>query len=262
MRISKRHRMVRLLLVLLMLGMLAFLGVSCKTQDGPQDGTLTVKLVNATGHDGHNFGFAVFKEGADWILGSPEANGHVDVAGGEAQATAMDLATGTTVVVFTGGANYFIGAMVDEDDSNGPTGGDYLYIGSVFTIDGNRTETLDLASFSIAGFTLSGSLTKSGITNGRYAYTKLVAQGGAPTDAALYWARSTAFSGGTATYSIIDITQANYTQYIFIDTDADAAGDATSLPDSGDWGGPGAVNVTMNSDQTSDFAEGSWNQIP
>jgi outer membrane protein assembly factor BamE (lipoprotein component of BamABCDE complex) len=83
-------------------------------------------------------------------------------------------------------------------------------------------------------FTLSGSFMKSGIANGTYAYTKLVAQGGLETDAALYWTRSAAFSGDEATYSIDDIQQGTYTQHSFIDTDNDAAGDATSLPDTGD----------------------------
>jgi hypothetical protein len=111
-----------------------------------------------------------------------------------------------------------------------------------------------------AGFTLSGSFMKSGITDGRFAYTKLVAQGGAPTDATLYWTRSAAFSAGEATYSIANIQQATYTQHSFIDTDNDAAGDATSFPDSTDWVVSG--DVTMDSDQIEVYLEGSWTQVP
>ena len=261
MRISKKHTVVRLLSVLLVLGVLAFLGVSCDTSSpGEEDGTVTVTLPNAAAHDGELALFAIFKEGVDPYGGSAVADGAVFVliASGVAQGTMKDLATMINDVIYPGGGKYFVSTLVDVDGSLDLSGGDLFYIGSVFTIDGNRTETLDLVSFSLKGFTLSGSLTKSGITDGRFAYTKLVAQGGAATDAALYWAKSTAFNSGTATYSITDITQATYTQYIFIDVNNNATGDGTSLPDSGDYGGAVPVDVIMNSDQTSDWPNGSW----
>jgi hypothetical protein len=110
-------------------------------------------------------------------------------------------------------------------------------------------------------YTLSGTLTKSGIADGTRAYVKLVAQGGAPTDAALYWAISSAFSGETATYVIDDIDSGTYTQYSFIDVDGSATGDGTSMPDAGDWMA-GGNDVVINTDQTSDVGETDWSQIP
>ena len=113
---------------------------------------------------------------------------------------------------------------------------------------------------SSALFNLSGTLTKSGIADGTFAYSKLVAQGGAPTEAALYWVRSSAFSSGTATYNIGDIPQGTYTQYTFIDVDGNAVGDGTSLPSTGDWVA-GGNDVTMDTDKTVDVVEVEWTQI-
>jgi hypothetical protein len=85
-------------------------------------------------------------------------------------------------------------------------------------------------------YTLSGTLTKTGVADGVFGYVKLVAHGGLGSDAALYWARSSEFLSEAATYSIAAIAEGSYTGYAFIDTNGDAAGDATSMPDEiGDW---------------------------
>jgi len=149
MRISKRHTVVRLLAVLLVLGVLAFLSVGCKTA-APANGTINVKLINAAAQNTKNFQFAVFNEGADWAVDDPVGVNQVLIAGGTAEGLAMDLDTGTTVVSFTGGSKYYVGALVDVNSSGGPPdSGDLMYVGSAFTVDGNRTETLDLASFTV-----------------------------------------------------------------------------------------------------------------
>ena len=112
-------------------------------------------------------------------------------------------------------------------------------------------------------YTLSGSLIKTGIVNTTYGYLKLVAKGGAPTDATLYWARSAPFSGGTATYSISGIAQGTYTGYAFIDVNGDAPNSSTAMPGSGDWAAGPSPDLVMNADQTSiDIPEGDWTLMP
>lgn len=150
MRISKGHVVVRLLSVLLVLGVLAFLVVSCKeAETPPANGTVTVKLTGAAAQNTITFMFAVFKESADIMVDDPDGVGVTVIAAGEAQATAKDLATGTTDVSLTGGGKYFVAALIDVDNDQDPSTGDYLYQGAVFTMDGNRTEVLNYTSFSI-----------------------------------------------------------------------------------------------------------------
>jgi hypothetical protein len=112
-------------------------------------------------------------------------------------------------------------------------------------------------------YTLSGSLIKTGIVDGTYAYLKLVAKGGAPTDATLYWTRSAPYSGGTALYSISGIAEGTYTGYAFIDVNGDAPNSSAAMPGSGDWAAGPSADFVMNVDQTSiDIPEGDWTQMP
>jgi hypothetical protein len=150
MTISKRHTVVRLLTVLLVLGMLAFLAVSCKTA-APANGTVTIKLTNATPQIGKLAMFGVFKEGLDPLGGVDEPDGYfmVFIASDIVQVTAKDLDTMTNDVIFTGGAKYFVAAGVDMDGSVDISSGDLIYQGPVFTVDGNMTVVLDLTSFTV-----------------------------------------------------------------------------------------------------------------
>ena len=130
--------------------------------------------------------------------------------------------------------------------------------------------TSALLAFAVSGCggdssdttTLSGTLTKSGVADGTYAYLKLVAQGAAVTSTTLFWTRSTAFSSGHATYALADIKHGVYTGYAFIDVNGNAAGNASSMPDSGDWGTNGGQNFDMSKDQTGDLPEQTWIQMP
>jgi hypothetical protein len=142
---------VRLLTVLLVLGMLAFLAVSCKTA-GPANGTVAVRLINAAApQNGKNVIFGVFKEGLDPLGGVDEPDGYfmVFIASDIVQVTAKDLDTMTNDVIFTGGAKYFVAAGVDMDGSVDISSGDLIYQGPVFTVDGNMTVVLDLTSFTV-----------------------------------------------------------------------------------------------------------------
>ena len=116
------------------------------------------------------------------------------------------------------------------------------------------------------GYTLSGTLYVSntyndGIeaaTDGDFAYLKLVAAGGSSEDPALYWTRSTAFSGNQATYSFSDVAEGPYTGWVFIDANRNAAGDETSMPDTGDYVTDGGGNVTITANTEFDLPAESW----
>jgi hypothetical protein len=110
-----------------------------------------------------------------------------------------------------------------------------------------------------ATYILSGTLTKTGVPDGVFGYVKLVVQGGAGDAAALFWDKSSPFISGTAAYSIAAIAEGSYTGYAFIDTNGDAAGDGTSMPDDiGDWETDGGGDFTIDADQTYDLPDGAW----
>ncbi len=114
------------------------------------------------------------------------------------------------------------------------------------------------SSSSSDTYTLSGTLTKSGVDD-CYAYLKLVALGEDGTGAALYWTKSSAFSGGTATYSIGDIEEGSYTGYAFIDGDGDAVEGAAALPDSdSDYATDGGQDFIVDHDIVADLPEEAW----
>jgi len=147
MGISKRYRAVRLLSVLLISGVLAFLAVGCKTA-GPANGTVTVNLINATGHDSATFMFGVYKESTP-IAGVADGLGFALISGGESTGITLDPSL-SGIMTFSGGGRYYVYAFVDEGGDGSPTSGvDSHYQGSVFTVDGNMTQTLDFASFAL-----------------------------------------------------------------------------------------------------------------
>ncbi|HOX31623.1 MAG TPA: hypothetical protein PLB91_04790 [Spirochaetales bacterium] len=126
-----------------------------------------------------------------------------------------------------------------------------------------------LASLTIVGcpsssssdaYTLSGTLTQPDAIDGRFAYLKLVASDGDSSSPALYWTKSTAFSGGSATYSLGGIEEGAYVGYAFIDDNGNAAGDGTSEPDVGDWATEGQA-ISISSDMTANIPAEAWNYI-
>lgn len=107
------------------------------------------------------------------------------------------------------------------------------------------------------GFTVSGTLNHNTATNGTKAYAKLVAPGGNEQSQALYFA-STSFSGNEATYTVSGIAGGTYNLYCFVDLDGNAAGDSSSMPDSGD-DYIYELNVAINADLTGqDVETGDW----
>ncbi len=111
------------------------------------------------------------------------------------------------------------------------------------------------------GFTLSGAwASPSGIIvpDGIYGYLKLVANGAPPTDQALYWTRSSAFSGGSASYAITGITAGTYAAYAFIDMNANAPNDATAMPDSMDCYLQAGQQAIISGNQTLDLGSSGW----
>jgi hypothetical protein len=82
-------------------------------------------------------------------------------------------------------------------------------------------------------YTFSGTpyASTTNAPSGCYAYGKLVAGPGVSVSSpARYSGQSTAFSSGTATFSISDIKKGTYTAYVFIDKN----GSGGSMPDSGE----------------------------
>jgi hypothetical protein len=111
------------------------------------------------------------------------------------------------------------------------------------------------------GFTLSGTWASPsgiGVPNGVYGYLKLVAGVGLPTDQALYWTRSNAFSGGSASYSISGIAARTYTAYAFIDMNANAPNSAAAMPDSSDSYLQTGQQVNISGNQTLNLGSSGW----
>jgi hypothetical protein len=104
-------------------------------------------------------------------------------------------------------------------------------------------------------YSLSGTISKTGVADGTYAYAKLVAgPGGGSTATILYSAKSSAFSSGSATYSVVGIEEGTYTGWVFIDVDGD--GSVTLSPDSGDY--YASADVTVNANKTFDIPNSAW----
>ncbi len=125
---------------------------------------------------------------------------------------------------------------------------------------GNPREKVDVVLTPV-GFTLSGawpSPTGATIPDGVFGYIKLTASGGSPTDAALYWSQSTAFSGGSASYSVTGIAAGSYTAWAFIDANANAPNSDASFPDPGDWVLQAPKQVTIAGELTLNFDPGEW----
>jgi hypothetical protein len=149
MGIYKRHAAVRLLSVLLALGVLTFLVMSCKPS-APANGTITVNLINAAGHDSATFMFGVYKEGTNYITGVADGLGLAPIISGASTGTVLDTSL-TDVMIFAGGGRYYVYAYVDADppaDGLPTSGTDEHGQSSVFTVDGNMTQELDFTSFT------------------------------------------------------------------------------------------------------------------
>jgi hypothetical protein len=105
-------------------------------------------------------------------------------------------------------------------------------------------------------FTLSGTLIESNTSyapDGCYAYGMLVSgPGGSVNSTPLYIAKSTAFIGGVATYSIPDIKKGTYTAYVYIDKN----GSGGSLPNSGEK--YAYDDITIGSDMTMNVGTSDW----
>ncbi len=112
--------------------------------------------------------------------------------------------------------------------------------------------------------TLSGNVASpSGISvpDGTYAYLKLVESGGLPTDQAQYWTRSSVFSGGSASYSVIGVNTGSYTGHAFIDMNAHASNDAAAMPDPGDYALQNGKSIDISDDQTLQFDSSGWIKV-
>jgi hypothetical protein len=111
-------------------------------------------------------------------------------------------------------------------------------------------------------YTVSGHFVKTGVPDGVYGYGKLVAgPNGAETATVLYSAKSAAFSGGSASFSIPDVEEGDYTCYAFIDLDGNASASAPA-PDSGDWVTDGGDDISVSDDFAKDVPDGAWEPMP
>ncbi len=115
------------------------------------------------------------------------------------------------------------------------------------------------SSSNPTSFTLTGTLTKSGVADGVSGYVKLVSPGGAATEAPIYYAVAT-FSGGKATYKALGVATGSYSGWAFIDINGNAKA-ASPMPDTGDWATPSSASVTMDADKTLDVADASWMKV-
>jgi len=80
-----------------------------------------------------------------------------------------------------------------------------------------------------------------------------------PTDPALFWTRSNAFLGGSASYSITGIPIAGtYTAYAFIDMNANAPDNSTAMPDSGDYYLQAGQQISISGNQTLNLGPSGW----
>ena len=121
--------------------------------------------------------------------------------------------------------------------------------------------SLSLASCPTASYTLTGTLNKTGVADGTFGGVKLVSAGDTMTAAATYWAKSTPFSGGSASYSIEGIAPDEYSVYAFIDVNGDVAWGPAAVPDSGSWASTDSQDITMNDDETLNFQDNSFSTV-
>jgi hypothetical protein len=111
-----------------------------------------------------------------------------------------------------------------------------------------------------ATYSVSGTIYKTGVTNGVYAYLKLVASGGSSSSPTLYFTRSNPFSNGTATFSLGGIAAGNYTGYAFIDVNGNAMASAP-MPDAGDYVTSASPQIAISGNMTNqDILDNSWVQ--
>jgi hypothetical protein len=137
----------------------------------------------------------------------------------------------------------------------------YVTMDAVVTVNATTPRVKVSAQLSRAGYQMSGTWeSPSGITvpNGVYGYVKLVADSGQPTDPAVYWTRSSAFSGGTARYAISGIAAGTYTVWAFIDMNANAPNNAASMPDAADYFLREGRQVSVSADLVLNLDSSDW----
>ncbi|MBN2497207.1 MAG: hypothetical protein JXR96_21620 [Deltaproteobacteria bacterium] len=111
-------------------------------------------------------------------------------------------------------------------------------------------------------YTLSGNAILSSAPDGVIAYLKLVVSGGSGNAEALYYAVSEPFSGGQAAYSVSGIEAGSYTGHAFVDMNGNAAGDGSSMPDSGDYVSSEGHDILIDGDKQEDIPEAAWILYP
>ena len=116
-------------------------------------------------------------------------------------------------------------------------------------------------AIGLAGSSLSGTLSKTGVADGTFAAVKLVNAGEPMTATAIYWAKSAPFSGGIASYAIAGIAPGAYSAYAFIDVNSDAAWGPSAMPDSGSWANTDSQDITITDDQTLNFPDSSFSLV-
>jgi hypothetical protein len=108
-------------------------------------------------------------------------------------------------------------------------------------------------------YTMSGTVTKSGIANGTTAYFKLVHQGDSASAPALYSGSAT-YAGEGTPFSVPDIAAGTYSAYAFFDVDGNNADPDNPMPDSGDWVAEN-TSITIEGDNTNNnIGEADWTQ--
>jgi hypothetical protein len=109
-----------------------------------------------------------------------------------------------------------------------------------------------------ATYSISGTIYKTGVANGVFAYLKLVASGGSASSPTLYFTKSNPFSNGTATFSLGGIAAGTYTGYAFIDVNGNAMASAP-MPDAGDYVTSANPQIAISGNMTNqDILDNSW----
>ncbi len=109
-----------------------------------------------------------------------------------------------------------------------------------------------------SGFTVAGTLTKHGVSDGVVCYLKFVSYGGSGFDTPLYWTSSSPFWAGVAQYSYSGVKAGKYTGWAFIDVNGNASGKGDSVPDEGDWVTVDGADVDVQGDMILDIPDEFW----
>ncbi len=125
--VSKSRCVYVVTLVALSIGMLGLLTGCPDEAASLEDGTITIRLIDAEDHNGKEFYCAVVVAG-DETLDIDNALGLVEgpaIAGGTYESIVFDVATSSIPVVFTGG-EYGVAGYIDVDNDDDITPDDWL----------------------------------------------------------------------------------------------------------------------------------------